>query len=199
LSTSGFFGILLLAPVLLAQTPAHLDPATSFSIPGEFHSADPFHPQIGDAESGVMPLVPDWPQSAPPRPVSGVVSLQELQHPVPKKALKAAFKAQQFSKKHKIAQAIVQLQKAIAIDPSYRDAHCNLGVQYARLGRLADARAEFEKALKIGPPAALIYSDLALSFEAGGDPKEAGLYARKALALDPRDPAARRLVTATGH
>ena len=47
--------------------------------------------------------------------------------------------------------------------PQYRDAHLNLGVQYARVGRTADARAEFQKALDIGPPAAPIYADLALT------------------------------------
>jgi len=62
-------------------------------------------------------------------PNSGVVSLRELQHPVPKKAARAAYQAQQFSTAHKSTQAIAKLEEAIRIDPSYRDAHCNLGVE----------------------------------------------------------------------
>jgi tetratricopeptide (TPR) repeat protein len=133
-------------------------------------------------------------------PISGVVvSLRELQHPVPKKALRAAYQAQQFSNAHKSSQAIAKLEMAIHIDPSFRDAHCNLGVEYARAGRLTDARAEFQKAPDIGPPAAPIYADLALTLVAGGEFDQALAFARKAMELDPDDRAARILLKASAH
>ncbi len=146
-----------------------------------------------------MPLVPDWPQSQAAQPISGVVSLHDLEHPIPEKALRAAYEAQQFSNAHNTAKAIAKLEKAIRIDPSYRDAHCNLGVLYARAGRPADARAEFQKALSIGPPAAPIYVDLALSSVAAGEIQAAQALARKALELDPANGGAQQILDALKH
>jgi Flp pilus assembly protein TadD len=160
--------------------------------------------QFPDAvEVGVAPaiasLAPDWPAPSPAKPISGLVSLRELQHPVSPKALRAAYDAQQLTNADKIPQAIAKLEKAIRIAPSYRDAHCNLGVLYARVGRIADARAEFQKALDIGPPAAPIYADLALASVASGEFVEAQAFARQALALDPADRAARLLYNPAPH
>jgi tetratricopeptide (TPR) repeat protein len=167
-STSLFFGILCFSAALSAQIPP----------------ADPHAIQPSDAFS-------EWPESTPPEPIAGVVSLGELQHPVSKKALQAAYDAQQLSRANKIPQAIAKLEKAIRIDPSYRDAHWNLGVQYTRVGRLADARTEFQKALEIGPPAAPLLADLAFASAAAGEFPQAEALARKALELDPENSVAR--------
>jgi tetratricopeptide (TPR) repeat protein len=209
-STSRFFAILIFSASLYAQLPSkpgvdlneECRPSTGgcLSVGGEYRPQDPSHSQIyRDAESGFMPLVPDWPQPPAPQPISGVVSLHDLEHPIPEKALRAAYEAQQFSNAHNTAKAIAKLQKAIRIDPSYRDAHCNLGVLYARAGRPADARAEFEKALAIGPPAAPIYVDLALSSVAAGEIQAAQALARKALELDPANGGAQRILEALKH
>lgn len=199
MSTRAFVGLLLTAPVLFAQLASQDQPPASFGFPGAFHATDPYHTQPGDAETGLA-VAPDWPHAgAPQRPIAGVVSLKELEHPIPKKARRAAYRAQKLSKKHKTAQAIAALQEAIRIYPPYRDAHCNLGVQYAREGRMDQARAEFEQALKIGPPAALIYTDLALTFDQAGNLGQAVFYARKALDLDPGDYAARHIVASESH
>ncbi len=150
-------------------------------------------------EPEMAPLVPDWP--APPRaePPAGAVSLRELEHPIPKKALRAAYEAEQFSRAHNIPKAIEKLEKAVQIDPSYRDGHCNLGVQYARARRFADARVEFQKALDIGPPAAPIYANLALALIASGEIHEAQDLAHKALDLDPDNQVAKRIAQAILH
>ncbi len=144
-------------------------------------------------------LGPDLPERPEPKLISSVVSLRELQHPISKKALRAAYEAQQFSNAHNSSKAIAKLEEAIHIDPSFRDAHCNLGVEYARAGRIADARAEFEKALDIGPPAAPIYADLALASVAAREFDQALVFARKALELDPADRSARRLLERNPH
>ena len=178
MSTSRFLGVLCFSAALCAQVPQPYPALTN----------DDFAPDI-------FPLVPE----RPAQPLSAVVSLRELQHPVPKKALVAAYQAQQFSNAHKSSQAIAKLEKAIRIDPSFRDAHCNLGVEYARAGRLTDARAEFQKALDIGPPAAPIYADLALTLVATGEFDQALAFAKKALKLDPDDLAAQLLVKASAH
>jgi tetratricopeptide (TPR) repeat protein len=152
-----------------------------------------------DFEGAMAPVVPDWPQPQPPEPPAGAVSLRELEHPIAKKALRAAYEGEQFSQAHNIPKAIEKLEKAVQIDPSYRDGHCNLGVQYARAGRFADARAQFQKALDIGPPAAPIYSNLALTLIAAGKIREAQDLARKALDLDPGNQPAQRIAQAIFH
>lgn len=174
MSTIRFLGILCFSAALYAQMPQR----------------DFRHLQIYD-EPGV---VPDWPEHPAAEPISGVVSLRELQHPVSKKAIQAAFEAQQFSKANNIPRAIAKLERAIRIDPSYRDAHWNLGVQYARVGRMADARAELHKALEIGPPASPLYADLALTCAAGGELSQARAFAQKALELDPGNLAAQHIL-----
>lgn len=172
--TTRFLGILCFSAALSAQMPQR----------------DFRHLQIYDEER----LVPDWPERPEREPISGVVSLRELQHPVSKKALRAAYQAQQFTDAHNIPKAIAQLEKAVRIDPSYRDAHCNLGVLYARVGRITDADAELRKALEIGPPAAPIYFNLALTSAAAGELSEARVFARKALELDPANLPAQHLL-----
>jgi tetratricopeptide (TPR) repeat protein len=182
-STSRFLGILCFSAALYAQAPL-----------GDFHHLQVYDEPAPGVPSAFAPLVPDWPEHAASQPISGVVSLRELEHPVSWKAVRAAYDAQQFSRANKIPQAIKKLEKAIHIAPLYRDAHWNLGVMYAWVGRSAEARAEFQKALDIGPPAAQLYANLAVTCAAAGEVSEAVALARKAIELDPRDSIAQRLL-----
>jgi hypothetical protein len=161
-------------------------PAGTYSVrlvttPGGNPLVEEFH----EFEPGGAPLVLDLPDRPSDKPISGIVSLHDLEHPVPKKARQAAFEAQQFAHANNLPKAIAKLEQAIRIDPAYRDAHINLGVLYVRLGRTADARAEFQKALEIGPPAAPLYADLALVSAALRQFPDAESFAHKALELDP--------------
>ena len=167
----------------------------SSGMPGPYPPPDTFHSPVNLFESGLMPRVSGWPAPSVAQPITGVVSLRELEHPIPIKAQRAAYKAQQFEKATKPAKAIEELEKAIRIYPAYRDAHCNLGVQYARLNRLADAQAEFQKALDIGPPAGPIYANLALTYVASGNLDAAVGYAHKALHIQPDNRIAQRIVS----
>lgn len=154
---------------------------------------DPFDPR---AEH----LVPDFPESPARKPISGLVSLRDLQHPIPKKAIQAAYQAQRLADANKVDKAIAKFEDAIRIYPAFRDAHLNLGVQYTRLGRSADAQAEFQKALDIGPPAAPIYNDLALVSLISRQFREAEAFARQALKLDPGNGSAQAILkTALTH
>jgi Tetratricopeptide repeat len=176
-------------------------PTGSFSVrlvsgPGETPIMEEFH----QFEPGGAPLVLELPERSGHQPISGVVSLRDLAHPVPKKALREAYEAQQLSRAKNFPKAIAKLENAIRIDPDYRDAHLNLGVAYSRVGRSADARAEFQKALNLGPPAAPIYVDLAFTSLALGEHLDAETFARKALELDPANSYAQQaLQFATSH
>jgi tetratricopeptide (TPR) repeat protein len=139
-------------------------------------------------------LVLRLPEQKTSQPVSGKVSLQQLQHPVPKQAIRAAKDAERYSEAHETAKAIAKLEQAIRIAPSYRDGHSNLGVQYARAGRLAEALGQFHVALDIGPPDALIYSNLALALLTLKQFQDGEEFARKAVALEPENAIAQKLL-----
>ena len=133
------------------------------------------------------PLALLLPTRAASQPVNGTVSVQQLAHPVPKKAYKAFVEAQRYQDPQDTPRAIAKLEEATRIDPDFRDAHINLGARYARTGRNAEALAEFQRALRIGPPNALVYTGLAWASLSLALNEEAEGYARKALALSPKD------------
>jgi tetratricopeptide (TPR) repeat protein len=140
------------------------------------------------------PLVLRLPEQKTSQPVAGKVSLEELQHPVPKQAIRAAKEAERYSEAHETGKAIAKLEQAVRIAPYYRDGHSNLGVQYARAGRLAEALAQFHFALDIGPPNALIYSNLALALLTLKQFRDGEEFARKAVELEPGNAIALRLL-----
>lgn len=170
-------------------------PAGSFSVrlltaPGTAPLVEEFH----EFEPGGAPLVLDLPERPGDKPISGLVSVRDLQHPIPRKAIQKAFEAQKLAQANDLPKAIAKLEDAIRIAPQFRDAHLNLGVNYARSGRTAEARAQFEQALEIGPPAAAIYADLALICAATKQFPDAEKYARKALELDPTNITGKRVL-----
>ena len=136
---------------------------------------------IGPGSSLVLRL----PEQKTNRVAAGTVSLHELQHPIPKPAMRAVMEAQRYSEAHDTAKAIAKLEQAIRVAPTFRDAHANLGVQYARAGRMEDAVAQFRAALDIGPPNARLYSNLSLALLTMKRFRDGEASARKALALEP--------------
>jgi tetratricopeptide (TPR) repeat protein len=179
-----FFSASLYAQFPTVQLPPHVTPAASLlTASGERPIFDEFPPLPSD-----------------PKPITGVVSVRELQHPIPRKATQKAFDAQKLANANKLPQAIAKLEEAVRIAPEYRDAHWNLGVLYGRLGRLAEARAQFQKAIDIGPPASGIYFNLALISLEAREYGEAQNWAAKALKLDPANsPAKIALEAALNH
>ena len=119
------------------------------------------------------------------KPIAGLVSLTELQHQPSKKAVRLLLDAQRYSSAHETRKAIAKLEQAIQVDPSFREAHLNLGVQYARSARVQDAMTEFQRAVDIGPPDVKAYSNLAWCYARLGQFHDAEVFARRALALDP--------------
>lgn len=157
--------------------------------------ADPLLEEYRQINGTGSLLALELPERAAVRPISGVVSLRELQHPVSPKAVHAAAEAQRYSDAHDTAKAIAKLEAAIRIDPDYRDAHTNLGVQYMRAGRVAEGMAQFQKALEIGPPNVIVWSNLALGYTLMGQYRDAEVSARKAVALDSGNAKAQQLLT----
>jgi Flp pilus assembly protein TadD len=190
-----FFGTICFAASAMY---AQLSPGRGIGLNDEFRQLDPDRAPASSYSNGILTasgetsVVEAAPEPRADRSISSAVSLHDLQNPVPKKALREAYQAQQLARAGKLAKAIAKFEKAIQIHPAYRDAHLDLGVQYARCGRTADARVEFQKAIDIGPPVAPAYVDLALTSLALRQYREAGTFARKALELEPTNTGAQR-------
>jgi tetratricopeptide (TPR) repeat protein len=118
------------------------------------------------------------------RPVSGVVSVREMQNPIPKDAWKAFVKAQHYADTAKPDAAIEHLRRALAIYPGWRDAHVNLGTQLYRAGHAEEGLQEFQAAIRIGPPAAIAYTNAAAALAQLHRLEEAEQMVREALRVD---------------
>jgi Flp pilus assembly protein TadD len=84
----------------------------------------------------------------------------------------------------KSKEAVVALEKALAIDPKHAKAHNNIALASIDLGELEVAEAHYRESLAIKPQPA-IYNDLGFVLEREGLPEEATEMYRKAVKLDP--------------
>jgi len=118
------------------------------------------------------------------------VSAKRLKHRPPKAAREAYTRAARSKNAQKAAQ---ELERAIALDPDFAEAHCNLGVAYARLNRYPEAAAEFRRAMELVPDEPLPHANLAWVSAVMGQRTEAEAHVRRALQLSPNNAAARLL------
>jgi tetratricopeptide (TPR) repeat protein len=170
-------------------------PPGRYSLRAVFAPGDaPLFEESRQIDPFSCPLIVEMPERSTAKPTSGIVSLRELQHPPQKKAIRALLEAQQYWKAHDAPKAIAKLEEATRIDPSFREAHINLGVQYARTKRVDEALGQFHTALAIGPPDAVVYSNLAWGYAALGQFRDAEMFARKAVALTPENGRAQYLL-----
>jgi tetratricopeptide (TPR) repeat protein len=83
------------------------------------------------------------------------------------------------------ARAIECYERALALDPDFADAHCNLGTVHYNVGRRALARAAWQRALAIVPGHVEAHFNLASLLE-DEDQNEAALHhLREAMRADP--------------
>jgi tetratricopeptide (TPR) repeat protein len=145
---------------------------------------DPMVEEYKEIVPGSAQIVLRLPSRSAEKAPAGIVSLQELKHPVKKQALRCIAEAQRYTQKNEPLKAFAKLEEAVRIDPEFRDAHTNLGVAYARAGRVEEAMQHFRRALEIGPPDVVIYSNLAWGSATLQQVSEAEAFGRKAIALD---------------
>ena len=143
-----------------------VDPTGSFQFaninPGSYilvvktHSGAVVHQEFVDVNGSAGSLWIQLPKlKKPARPVSGTVSVARLSHKVPPKARKEFEKASKAESKGKTKDVIKHLEKALAIDPDYMEAHNNLGTQYLRAEEYAKAELHFRKACELDPGASV--------------------------------------------
>jgi Flp pilus assembly protein TadD len=84
----------------------------------------------------------------------------------------------------KSKEAVVALERALAVDPKHWKAHNNMALAAIDIGELEVAEAHYRESLAIKPQPA-IYNDLGFALERQGLPDEATEAYRKAIKLDP--------------
>ena len=132
----------------------------------------------------------DWPNNEGSRQRNGAgsaatVSLQQLQHKVPKQALKEFKKARTASNKGDNETALDHLQNVIQLDPEFADAHNDLGVALARLGNTREAVEQFQKAVSLAPDHNPAVGNLSLALYMLQHYQEVLPVARRALKINP--------------
>jgi tetratricopeptide (TPR) repeat protein len=128
------------------------------------------------------------------RPVSGTISVQQLQHLPARKAFDAARKAQKFSAAGDFAKAAECLQKAIAISPDYADAWVNLAAQHLRLRAFQQSVDESRHAIELAGPSTTALDNLAFGLAWQGQNSAAIESAEQAVRLKPDDALAHYLM-----
>ncbi len=83
------------------------------------------------------------------------------------------------------ADAIEAYQKALAADPEFADAHCNLGTVFYNQERKAKARACFERTLELDRGHLEAHLNLAVLLEEEGRQESALSHYKRALEADP--------------
>ena len=81
--------------------------------------------------------------------------------------------------------AINLINKAIAINPDYAEAHCNLGNALQGLGKLDEAVESFRKAVSIKPDYAEAHSNLGNVLQECGEIDDAVASYKKAITIEP--------------
>jgi tetratricopeptide (TPR) repeat protein len=118
------------------------------------------------------------------RPVSETVSLHELQHEVPGKALKEWDRAEKARLKGELDRAVAHLRKAIEIDPEFVAARNNLAAILISRGSSDDAIAHLEESVKLDPHNPLPTGNLAVAYMVRQMFEDSERLARRAIDLD---------------
>ena len=132
------------------------------------------------------------------KPISGVVSVQELRHKPSKAARKAFLESFKRSQKGDVPGSVALLERAVEADPEFLQALNNLGTQYVRIGRYADAAQCFRRAIALGPKVPMLHANLAQAMLFLQDYSAAEASARTAITLNASDPIAPRAQLALG-
>ncbi|HTS65782.1 MAG TPA: tetratricopeptide repeat protein [Candidatus Acidoferrales bacterium] len=122
------------------------------------------------------------------------ISMALLQHKVPGKAQKELELAMRAKKKNDTGGAIDHLQKALALDPRYMQAHNNLGVCYIATGRAGLALGEFQKALEMDPADSGLQANVAAALLGLHQAADAERAARRSVELNGANPRAHYLL-----
>lgn len=122
------------------------------------------------------------------------ISAQRLGHHPPKAARKAFALGIAAAKRERPAEALDHFTTAVSLDPSYLEARAELGVLYSRNGEVSKALEQFARASELEPNSSMLHFNQAWALLSLGRASEAEDEARRALALNPGQVDAQRLL-----
>ena len=138
---------------------------------------------VSPAEAGTVQI--ELPKEKLERPPSGSVSLFELEHKVPSKALKEVEAGEKsLTGKQGINGYIEHIEKAVDIDPDYLTARRNLAVAYLKTGQNEKVVSEAIEILKRDPHSSVAYGMSAVAHLQLRQYAEAETAARRTLEID---------------
>jgi tetratricopeptide (TPR) repeat protein len=132
-----------------------------------------------------------------PRPTSGSITIQQLQHKVPIQAKRAFDRGEQAVAEGKNEESVEAFRQAVTIDPEFVDAWNELGAAEAATGDLAAAAKEFQKAIDIAPEHPMALPNLSIVLARLGRFHDAGTVARRALKVVPNSGRVRYILAAS--
>jgi tetratricopeptide (TPR) repeat protein len=118
------------------------------------------------------------------RPQAETISVHDLQ--LPPAAIKEFQRSEKSVRSGNFQSAVEHLKKALEIDPTFVQAHNNLGASYIQLNQYESAVTEFRKAIDLNYKMQEPYRNLGLGLFLLGRYPEAELAAREALQLEPQ-------------
>jgi tetratricopeptide (TPR) repeat protein len=118
------------------------------------------------------------------RPQAETIAVHDLL--IPAAAVKEFQRSEKAVHSGNFQAAAEHLQKALHIDPTFVQAHNNLGASYLQLNQYESAVAEFRRAIELNTKMQEPYRNLGLGLFLLRRYPEAELAARQALQLDPR-------------
>lgn len=114
----------------------------------------------------------------------GTVSINELAHKVPAKALKEWERAQKARDKGQTSEAVAHFEKATDIDPEFVAAHNNAGALLLLEGKSEPALKHLQACVKLDPHNAMPVSNMAVAYMMQQRFADAEEAARRGLDLD---------------
>ena len=132
--------------------------------------------------------------TTPAAPAAGAVSVERLRHRIPSRALKEWRKAQAAIQQAHLAEAIGNLEKAVAADREYTDAYINLAACHATLHQFDRALGYARQAAALDPASVHARVNLSPILIYLRDHPAAETAAREAARLDPSSPMAHYLL-----
>ncbi len=119
------------------------------------------------------------------RPSGESVSVARLRHVLPRGARAAFLRGIKDAGTGATRQSLQEFQRAVAIDPDFAEAHCNLGVEYAALGLLDESAAALRRSIELDPATGIPHANLAYVLIRLNRDDEAEREAQTAVSLEP--------------
>ena len=113
---------------------------------------------------------------------SAVTQSQNQQATIAKYSL---LKASQLLQAKKYPEAIAQLKKTLALDPTSLDAYSTLGSTYLQMGNTKDAINTYKNLIRVNPTSADAYNSLGNAYLQGGNQAEAEKQYKTSARMDP--------------